>query len=205
MSAKGSPDRTNQILDAASRAFARVGFGSARMDDVASESGLSKGALYLYFKDKDQLIDSLLGRMVDLELRRLKATRRSEGTVSDRLLRFVHDYTEELERVGPLAPIVIEFYARATRHRTVREVVRRYFESFRSELAALVAEGVGSGEFREVDPDVVAVSISGLLEGLALLWVLDRERVPISDLAPSSLDMLLRGLRPETPSTEVTP
>lgn len=196
MSPKDAPDRNDQILDAASRVFARLGFASARMDDVASESGLSKGALYLYFKSKDQLIESLVGRMIDLEMHRLQATRKSEGTVSDRLLRFVHEYTRELERIGPLAPIVVEFYARATRHQTVREVVQRYFERFRSELSALVAEGVERDEFRQVDPDAIAVSIIGLLEGLALLWVLDRERVPISDLAPSSLDVLLRGLRP---------
>ncbi len=203
MSPKDAPDRNDQILDAASRVFARLGFASARMDDVASESGLSKGALYLYFKSKDQLIESLVGRMIDLEMHRLQATRKSEGTVSDRLLRFVHEYTRELERIGPLAPIVVEFYARATRHQTVREVVQRYFERFRSELSALVAEGVERDEFRQVDPDAIAVSIIGLLEGLALLWVLDRERVPISDLAPSSLDVLLRGLRPGSPSTEV--
>ncbi len=196
MSPKDPPDRNDQILDAASRVFARLGFASARMDDVASESGLSKGALYLYFKSKDQLIDSLVGRMIDLEMRRLQAARKSDGTVSDRLLRFVHDYTRELERIGPLAPIVFEFYARATRHRTVREALQGYFERFRSELAALVAEGVERGEFRRVDPDAIAVSIIGLLEGLAMLWVLDRDRVPISDLAPSSLDVLLGGLRP---------
>ncbi|MEO8207558.1 MAG: TetR/AcrR family transcriptional regulator, partial [Chloroflexota bacterium] len=156
MTPRIAKDRDGQILDAASRVFAKLGFGPARMDDVASESGLSKGALYLYFKGKDQLIDALVIRMIELEMRRLQAVRSSTGPVPERLDRFVRDYTKELERMAPLGPIVIEVYARATRHRTVRVVLRRYFESYREELAALVTEGIARGEFRETDPDTVA-------------------------------------------------
>jgi AcrR family transcriptional regulator len=199
-------DRSNQILDAASSVFARLGFAPARMDDVAAESGLSKGALYLYFRSKEQLIDALVVRMIELETRRLSALRRSQGTVADRLLRFAVDYTDEIERLGPLVPIVLEVYARATRHRDVREALQRYFEGFRSELAGLVADGVARGEFRAVDADAVAVSITGLLEGLALLWGLDRDRVPISGIAQTAMRLLLAGLRPDLPGTqEVTP
>ena len=44
-----SEERRNQILEAAMAVFARQGFEQARMDDIAQEVGLSKGALYLYF------------------------------------------------------------------------------------------------------------------------------------------------------------
>jgi len=200
------PDRKSQILDAASVVFARLGFAPARMDDVASESGLSKGALYLYFRSKDELIDALVGRMVDLETRRLAEIRSSEGTASERLARFVAYYVAELERIAPLAPIVMEVYARAMRHRMVREVMQRYLVGFRAELAALVADGIARGEFASVDPDTVAVALTGLLEGLGLLWLLDRERVQLADAAQAGLHLMLAGLRPAlAPNGEVTP
>ncbi len=206
MTPAGGPDRKSQILDAASIVFARLGFAPARMDDVASESGLSKGALYLYFRSKDQLIDALVGRMVDLEMRRLSEIRSSEGTASERLARFVAYYVAELERIALLAPIVMEVYARAMRHHTVREVMQRYLEGFRAELAALVADGIAQGEFTSVDPDTVAVALTGLLEGLALLWLLDRERVQLADAAQTGLRLMLAGLRPPHPrNAEVTP
>ncbi|MEO8207446.1 MAG: TetR family transcriptional regulator C-terminal domain-containing protein, partial [Chloroflexota bacterium] len=78
--------------------------------------------------------------------------------------------------------------------------------SYREELAALVAEGIARGEFRETDPDTVAVSIIALLEGMSVLWVLDRDRVPISRIGPTSFDLLMNGLRPVgPPSTKETP
>lgn len=199
MAPRTAPDRTNQILDAASRVFARLGFAPARMDDVAAETGLSKGALYLYFRSKEQLIDALVGRMVELETRRLAAIRSGEGTASQRLERFGDDYVAEVTRLAPLAPIAVEMYARATRHRTVRAAMQRYFSAFRVELSALVAEGVERGEFRPIDPDLVAVTLTGQLEGLALLWVLDGERVLLAETARTGLRLVLDGLRPDLP------
>jgi len=49
-----SEERKNQILDAAGKVFARLGFQKTRMDDIVEESGLSKGTLYWYFKSKDE-------------------------------------------------------------------------------------------------------------------------------------------------------
>ncbi len=195
MAPRPSTDRTGQILDAAERVFARLGFAPARMDDVANESGLSKGTLYLYFRSKELLIDALVGRMVELETRRLVAIRTSEGTAAERLGRFVDDYAAEIVRFAPLSPVILEVYARAARHLTVREALQRYFADFRRELGALIAEGVERGEFRATDSDLVAVALTGQLEGLALLWLLDRDHVPLVETAHESLRLLLAGLR----------
>ena len=54
-------DRKEQIIDAAMAVFARLGFHEARMDDIAQEAGLSKAALYLYYKSKDAIIAQGLG------------------------------------------------------------------------------------------------------------------------------------------------
>ena len=67
-----STERKNQILNAAMRVFARRGFHKARMDDIAAESHLSKGALYLYFRSKDAIIQALARKLFDVELRALR-------------------------------------------------------------------------------------------------------------------------------------
>ena len=54
-----SEERTAQIITAAMQVFAQQGLEKARMDDIASESGLSKGTLYLYFKSKDAIISAI--------------------------------------------------------------------------------------------------------------------------------------------------
>jgi AcrR family transcriptional regulator len=51
-----SEERRNQIIESAIKVFAREGFANTRMEDVATESGLSKGLLYWYFKSKEEII-----------------------------------------------------------------------------------------------------------------------------------------------------
>ena len=58
-----SEERKDQILDAASEVFAEKGLHESRMDDIVAKSGLSKGALYWYFKSKDDILISIFDRM----------------------------------------------------------------------------------------------------------------------------------------------
>ena len=55
-----SEERKEQILDAAAEVFSRKGFDKARMDDIVEKTGLSKGALYWYFKSKDEIFEALV-------------------------------------------------------------------------------------------------------------------------------------------------
>ncbi len=64
-------ERRKQILDAAEKVFTQRGFNKARMDDIVAESGLSKGALYWYYKSKDEIILALMDRFFAGEYARL--------------------------------------------------------------------------------------------------------------------------------------
>ncbi len=59
--------------------FARGGFRTARMDDRVEQAGLSKGALYLYYKSKDAIIAALLQHLFAQEFKQLQALVESEG------------------------------------------------------------------------------------------------------------------------------
>jgi AcrR family transcriptional regulator len=165
------------------------------MDDVASESGRSKGALYLYFRSKDQLIEALVARIVAFETRRLQAITNSGGSVAERLVRFGDEFAAELVHLGPLAPMFLEAYARAMRHGTIRTAFQRYLASFRAELSALIREGIQTGELRTTDSDQAALGIVGLMEGLALLWTIDPAAAPIVEASGAALRLHLDGLR----------
>src|SRR5215470_12120599 len=83
-----SEERKNQILEAAIAVFARLGFQQTRMDDIAEQAGLSKGALYLYYKSKDAIIAALLKHFFAQEFSRLQefvASDRQEA-VSEQLM-----------------------------------------------------------------------------------------------------------------------
>ncbi len=61
--------RKDQIMNAAEEVFSQKGFSDARMDDIAEETGLSKGTLYLYYKSKDDLIIAILDRIFQREFK----------------------------------------------------------------------------------------------------------------------------------------
>ncbi len=189
-----APDRADRILDAAAVVFARDGFAAARMEDVAREAGLSKGALYLSFDSKERLIEALVDRLVGGELRRLREAAAAHGSAVERLTGFVAGYAEDVAAIGDLGPVVLELYARAGRAGPVRDSLRRSLEAFAAALERLLADGVRSGELGPVDARTAALEVAALLEGTVLLWVIDPERVDVLRVARAGVRHLLGGL-----------
>jgi len=191
-----SEERRNQILEAAMAVFARQGFDQARMDDIAQEAGLSKGALYLYYKSKDAIIAAILQFFFSRAMKKLQGFLESEEPPSAReqLLRLNQYYIAEMKWMVSLLPLSFEFYAVAARQKTVRQFLKQYFKDYREVLAALVQRGIDRGEFRPLQAERVAIAITALYEGLALLWMVDPEATQWEQTGESSLLLLLDGL-----------
>ncbi len=171
-----SEARKNQILDAALQVFARRGFHKARMDDIAQESGLSKGALYWYFRSKDALIEALVDKLFTREIRNLERLASSRNRpVPDRLRELSRNVLKSLDQWKPVLPVLYEFYALATRPGPVRSALQRYYRYYLATLTKLIAEGIARGELRTVDPNIMAMIFMVQFEGLMLLWVIDPE------------------------------
>jgi TetR/AcrR family fatty acid metabolism transcriptional regulator len=189
-----SEQRKDQILDAAVEVFSRLGFERARVEDVARESGLAKGTLYLYYRSKDELIGALLRRIFAWSMRDLKGVLAREGSASERLLDLSARMSREIKSLSILLPIWFEFYAVAARNESVRRFVKGYFEVYRNTLAAIVCEGIERGEFRGADAEEVAVTLVSLFEGVTLLWAFDPDTVPIEGQLEASVRLLIEGL-----------
>jgi AcrR family transcriptional regulator len=191
-----SEERRNQILEAAMTVFARQGFDQARMDDIAQEVGLSKGALYLYFKSKDAIISAILQFFFSRVMKKLKGFLESEvqPSVREQFLRLNQYYVAEMKWMVSLLPLSFEFYAVAARQKAVRQFLKRYFKDYREVLATLVQRGIDRGEFQPVQAERVAITIAALYEGLALLWMVDPDATQWEQTGESSLLLLLDGL-----------
>ncbi|NGQ89723.1 helix-turn-helix transcriptional regulator [Rhodobacter sp. HX-7-19] len=73
------PDRLEPILDAAFRAFATYGYRRTSMDDIAKGAGMSRSALYLHFRNKEDIFRSLAVRYFDEALRDMAAALNQPG------------------------------------------------------------------------------------------------------------------------------
>lgn len=192
-----SEERRAQILEAAIAVFARLGFQQSRMEDIAHQAGLSKGALYLYYKSKDAVIGALLKYFFTQEFRRLQSFVEAERQepVSEQIMLLTRQLTEAMKWMERLMPIAFEFYALAGRDKETRQFLQGYFKDFRETLARLIRRGIERGEFHAVDAEAFAVTLTALYEGMALLYFVDPQGLSWPAHIESAVCSLLDGIR----------
>ena len=141
--------RPEEILEAALEEFAVKGYAAARLDDVASRAGISKGLVYVYFKTKEELFKAVIRTFiiprVDALIAEVERTRRSsEEMIRGPLLSFMKEFAKSRRRIvvrllvaeGSKHPDLLDFYH--------REVISRGMRLLR----LILARGVTNGEFR---------------------------------------------------------
>lgn len=192
-----SDKRREEILDAATKVFATRGFNGTRMDDIVEESGLSKGLLYWYFKNKDALIIALVKRLFAPQMRYFRELPDRAGSVRDRLLAIADDTARELHAFSRVLPITFELYSLAFRNKSVNKVMKEFFLLYRESLQRVIEQGVERGELRAVDSRQAANSIAAVFEGTLLLWIFDREWVDINVQLRAGIELIIRGLAAE--------
>ena len=190
-----SDERKIQIINAAEDVFTKKGFDQARMDDIAEETGLSKGTLYLYFKSKDDLIIAILDRMIQREFKQLENLNQDELSATDTIWKITDLLTKDILGWLRLIPIVYQFLALAFRNKYVQLALKKYINRYLDILVPIIQRGVEAGEFRQVDTREVAIAMGAMIEGTLLLWVYDRSIVEPQYHIRSGMKLLLEGVQ----------
>ena len=171
-------DKRRQILDAAIRVFARQGFHSTRVSDIADEAGVAYGLVYHYFKSKDEVLNELFSERWSLLLAAIEEADR-EGAAPRAKLEAVAGFIVDSYRHDPeLMKVIIVEVTRAANSfgRTHLPEIRRAYDS----IAKIVAEGQEAGDFRrDIDPTFASMSFYGAVEQLLSGWIF--EVIPASD------------------------
>lgn len=193
-----SEQRKNQIIEAAIKVFSKEGFHKARMDDIADEAGLSKGALYWYFKSKDKIISSILNSLFEREFDQLQAWSINEGSARATLEKIGLLVVDDLLSARPLMPIIFEFWAMSLRSKAIGNTIRNLMWRYVEVIVPIIEKGVDSGEFREIDSEDAAMAFGAVLEGSILLWSYDMNKVDFRDLISKSVSIFLDGIVNQT-------
>lgn len=194
--------RPREIVDAALTVFGERGFAAARLDDVAARAGVSKGTLYLYFPNKEELFKAVVRQAIlpNLEVaeRLLAGAQGPSFAVLETLLTLFAARVLK-SRAGAIPKLIIaeagNFPDLARFYHD--EVIRRAFAL----LAAVLERGVARGEFRPVDVDsTVRLIVAPML--MSALWrssfeALETHPPDVPALLSAHLDALRRTLAPE--------
>jgi AcrR family transcriptional regulator len=166
--------RRQQILSAAQICFRRNGFHSTSMQDVIAEAGLSVGAVYRYFKSKDDLITSIAETVLDGAdqiFEDLASHNPPESLLETmaRALSFVDTQT------GPegIFPLALQVWAEAQRDPVLADFVAEKYTTIRQHFVAAAVRARDAGEL-PADADVAAIGavLFGMLPGYALQRIL---------------------------------
>ena len=190
-----SDKRTSQIITAAEDVFTRKGFNEARMDDIAEETGLSKGTLYNYFKSKDDLIIAILDRIFQREFKAFEGADVSSMNASDTVWLFADTIAKDIKLMLRLMPVAYEFLALAFRNKTVQKALKVYVNRYMNILVPIIQSGINSGDFKKVDAQEVAIAMGAILEGTILIWVYDKSLVDPEKHIRSGIKLLLEGIQ----------
>ncbi len=167
-------DKRERILTAAERIFARRGFFAAKVSDVAKEAGVADGTIYLYFKSKDDLLISLFERRMQQVNEALREAVAGIDSPREQLRAFIKTYLQ-LVHDEPTAVEVLTIELRQS-SKFMKEYENPQFADFLRLLGGIIADAQERRELeRSIPAHVAARMIFGVLDELALAWVLAKQ------------------------------
>ncbi|MFI5028131.1 MAG: TetR/AcrR family transcriptional regulator [Solirubrobacterales bacterium] len=171
--AKAPPvDKRRNILDAAIRVFARQGFHSTRVSDIADEAGVAYGLVYHYFKSKDEVLNELFTERWSLLLAAIEEADSSDESPRAKLAAVAGFIVDSYRHEPELMKVIIVEVTRAANSfgRTHLPEIRRAYDS----ITRIVAEGQEAGAFRrDIDPAFASMSFYGAIEQLLSGWIFE--------------------------------
>jgi AcrR family transcriptional regulator len=200
--------RQNDILDAAEKVFFEKGYTVTKMDDVAEQAELSKGTLYLYFKNKEELYFGLSHRALLNLKNRFQKVVDAKGTGLEKIVeigRAFYDFSkEEPEYYKTIAQYEMAQMDATQEAELVMQKCHQVGKTVMELVAAPIVQGIQDGTIRkDIHPVKTAFLLQGLSNGLIQLMrreeqhIKELEDFDIEELRDDFIAMMIRGLQPD--------
>ncbi len=190
-------DKYQKIIQAATRVFAEKGFYNSKVSDVAREAQVADGTIYLYFKNKDDLLISIFEESMD-NFTAAVLTRLAESSDPvEKLGNFIHLHLE-LVRTHQDTAQVLQVELRQS-SKFMKEYAGTKFKEYLSIISQILEEGIEKGCFRaSINPFIVKRALFGAIDEMALEWVLMKRKKYTTEAAAKQLcELFIEGLKAE--------
>jgi TetR/AcrR family fatty acid metabolism transcriptional regulator len=192
-------DKSQRILDAATRVFARKGYFAARVSDIAKKAGVADGTIYLYFRNKEDILVRLFDEVMSQHVSQAREAVRALPSAPERLRTIAERHLAVLGENRDLAG-VFQVELRQSTHfmeRFTGSWLRDYFDL----LHEVIDEGQRDGTLRaDVDRRLAAKVLFGALDEMVTSWLLSDRRYALQDMAAPVVDLFLRGTQAQVTS-----
>ena len=192
---KTASEKYQRIIYAAIKVFSLKGFFHAKVADVAKAADVADGTIYLYFKNKDDLLVSIFEHSIDYFMAEVTTALKTVADPSEKLKTFIQMHLL-LVKKNPNLSQVLQIEARSSSKFMKEYKPEKFFEYLRL-IENIIIEGQTKGIFNaKINASVMNRSIFGAIDELALEWILTKKkRFEIEDAALELTDLLLNGIK----------
>ena len=191
---KRNKPKYKQIIDAAVIAIAENGYHQAQVSKNAKQAGVADGTIYLYFKNKEDILISVFQEKMGLFVDNLQDIIKNESSSSEKLKQMIENHFQVLANDRHLATVT-QLELRQS-NKEIRLKINAILKEYLMLLDQILIEGMLSGEFNTtMDVRLARQMVFGTVDEITTTWVMNEYRYDLVALAPKVTQLVLNGLK----------
>jgi TetR/AcrR family fatty acid metabolism transcriptional regulator len=190
-------NKHQKILHAAIKVFSEKGFYNSRVSEIAKEADVADGTIYLYFKNKDDILISLFEEEFGKFVENMQVELGKEKDPLQKIKRFAITHLSIVTKHPHLGEVMGVEVRQSTKF--MKEYVNKPFLEYLNIIRSVVIEGQEKGLLRkDLTPGVMKRAFFGALDEMARYWVLSTKKKHSIDQAAIQIsDVFIRGMMSE--------
>ncbi|MCP1532734.1 TetR/AcrR family fatty acid metabolism transcriptional regulator [Bacillus velezensis] len=182
-----------QIIDAAVEVIAENGYHQSQVSKIAKQAGVADGTIYLYFKNKEDILISLFKEKMGQFIERMEEEVKEKTTAKEKLALVIKQHFTLLGNDRHLA-IVTQLELRQSNIK-LRLKINDILKGYLNMLDTILTEGIKSGEWKDnLDVRLARQMIFGTIDETVTTWVMNDQKYDLPDLSDKVLELLVSGI-----------
>lgn len=191
---KKDKPKYKQIIDAAVIVIAENGYHQAQVSKIAKQAGVADGTIYLYFKNKEDILISVFQEKMGVFVSELEKIIAKDASAADQLGMMINSHFSLLANDLHLA-IVTQLELRQSNH-DIRMKINNVLRGYLKLMDRILISGIESGVFdQNMDIRLARQMVFGTMDETITTWVMNDHKYDLVELAPKVQRLLLKGMQ----------
>ena len=191
---KEAPEKYIRIIKGAIQVFSQKGFFNSKVSDVAKEAQVADGTIYLYFKNKDDVLLSVFEHSMDHYILQMRAELDKIETSSEKLKKFIFIHLKSVQENPELSQVLQVELRSSTKF--MKEYKPHKFFEYLGILEDIIKQGQANEVFKsDISSEILKRAVFGAIDEISLEWILmNRKRYTIEEATEQVSSLILSGL-----------
>lgn len=191
---KRDKPKYKQIVDAAVIVIAENGYHQAQVSKIAKEAGVADGTIYLYFKNKEDILINVFQEKMAIFIHNVEVLLNKDISTSERLFRLIDNHFRILHEDRHLA-IVTQLELRQS-NKELRSRINGVLREYLMLLDTILKKGIENGELNaDLDIRLARQMVFGTMDETLTSWVMNDQKYDLMKLSPEVHKLIMNGMK----------